>query len=226
VTSDSNLDATKTSALILLLAADFLLFYETAFGGSFANFISEGLTTFMPFLANIPQVIPYLLFGLFVALMLLIYAIRKIILFSVISFLLFLPAAISTPSINWSETNILNLPTFFLIVSGGIIMLSCLTVLNFTTKLSETRRELISRGANIAEVNAVISGGLSLMMKIVLGSAALTTTAILVYVFAQPLEIQIIQSTFTYLPFVLGVVAALTIALLIFYYFRRHDSSQ
>jgi hypothetical protein len=226
MSAESKLSTTKTLAMVLLFATDFLLFYQTAIGGTFAKGIANVLILLIPALKTVTQLIPYLLFGLFAVFMSIVYIATKknrALLFGLISFLLFLPAAASAQTINWTQnTGIFNLPFFFLTVTGGIVILSCLLFLNHATKLSETKRELLARGANNTEVDAVIESGLSFTLIAIVASVAITVAGVLFYVGAQPLGNQIATNTLSYLPFVVGVVAVATIAALMIMYFGKH----
>jgi hypothetical protein len=227
--STSKLDTAKTSTTLLLIVVDFLLFYLTAIGGAFAKIISQTLLFIIPFLATVTIVIPFLLFGLFSIFMAFIYMAAKnnrVIFFGLISFILFLPAAMSTPSINWLEkTNIPNLQAFIVTVITGFTVFSCLIILNGTTRLSKTLQELNKRGVQNAEVQTVIDAEISITTKIVAGSVALSAAAVGLYVAGQPLVSQIASSSFTYVPFILGIAAVVTASVLIYYFLIRRDSS-
>ena len=229
MTSNSSLSAAKTSATLLLVAVDFLLFYQTAIGGSFAKFISQMLLLILPFLADFRMVIPFLLFGLFSAFMALVYVAARdsrVSVFSLISFLLFLPAAISTPSVNWlGNTDLAHVQPFLFTVIGGFTILSCLIILSNATRLSKTGKELLKRGANISEIQSVTKASLSFAAKAVAGSIALSATAVVLYVLGQPLGSQIASSSVTYLPFIVGIAAVVTASVLIYYFLIRRDTS-
>jgi|WetSurMetagenome_2_1015567.scaffolds.fasta_scaffold187458_2 hypothetical protein len=223
--SSSTLNTVKTLALFALIAVDFLLFYQTTLGGSFATVISQVLIKIIPFLATVVGLIPPLLFGIFSIVMAVIYVAaknRRIKIFSIISFVLFLPAAISTPSINWLETNnFSNILGFFVTAVGGFIAFSCLIILNETTRLSKTKTELLSRGSDASEVQSVINASVSFVGKAVLGSVGLSAAAVLLYIVGQPLGSQIESSSITYLPFIIGMIAVVSFSAIIYYYLLR-----
>jgi hypothetical protein len=223
-------------ALIVLLAVDFLVFYQTALGGSFVQALSQAFVTGMQyivkdmaFLAIMNQVMPLLLFGLFTASICAVYFAAKqkgITFLSIISFLLFLPAALSAPSVNWSSVidsanNISNVLSFMFTVIGGVTILACLLILNYITKITETRRELLSRGGNKAEIDVAVGGSFSFAFRVTVASAVLSAIAVTLFVVAQPLESLLTASTSNFVPFVFGIGAAITIAALIYYYLRR-----
>jgi hypothetical protein len=228
--SNSTLSTVKTITLLTLIAVDFLLFYQTAFGGSFATAISQVLIQLMPFLNSTVGLIPLLLFGIFSIVMAVIYTVAKnsrVTIFSIVTFVLFLPAAISTPSINWLESNdFSNIFGFFVTAVGGFIAFSCLIFLNEATKLSKTKTELLARGANTSEVQSVINASISIVGKTVLGSVGLSAAAVLLYIVGQPLGNQIQSSSITYLPFIIGIVTVASFSVIIYYYFlRRKDQA-
>lgn len=227
--SDSILNTVKTLALFALIAVDFLLFYQTTLGGSFATVISQVLIIIIPFLATAAGLIPLLLFGIFSIVMAVIYTVAKnsrVTIFSIVTFVLFLPAAISTPSINWLETNnFQNIFGFFITAVGGFIAFSCLIILNEATKLSKTKTELISRGAEASEVQSVINASVSFVGKAVLGAVGLSAAAVLIYIVGQPLGSQIESSPITYLPFIIGIAAVASFSIIIYYYLLRRKEA-
>jgi hypothetical protein len=226
---DSTLNTVKTLALFALIAVDFLLFYQTTLGGSFASVISQVLIMIIPFLATAAELVPLLLFGIFSIVMAIIYAVVKnnrITIFSIVSFALFLPAAISTPSINWLESsNFANIFGFFVTAIGGFIAFSCLIILNEATKLSKTRSELLSRGAEASEVQSVINASVSFVGKAVIGAVGLSAAAVLIYIIGQPLGSQIESSPITYLPFLIGIIAVASFSAIIYYYLLRRKET-
>jgi hypothetical protein len=110
-------------------------------------------------------------------------------------------------------------------VIGGFTVFSCLIILSNATRLSKTRQELLKRGASFAEVQSITKAGLSFAGKVVAGSIALSAAALVLYVVGQPFGSQISSSSFTYLPFIFGIVAVVTASVLIYYFLIRQNNS-
>jgi hypothetical protein len=229
MTTDSMLKTSKAVVFIVLLAIDFVVFSQTALGGYYVNDLSHTIVVNLPFLAGINQVMPFLLFGLFTALVSLFFFMiekKRITFLSIISFLLFLPAALSAPSVNWSSanagaSNISNVFSFIITVMSGIVIVACLVILSYVMKLSATRIELLARGGNNAEVDTVIGGSFSFALGVTVASVVLSVVAVVLFVAGQPIGGLLAASTSTFVPFVLGIGAVVTIAVLMYYYLKR-----
>jgi hypothetical protein len=74
------------------------------------------------------------------------------------------------------------------------------------------------------EVQLVINNRISFVVRVVAGSVALSFVAVILYVVGQPLASQIASSSFTYLPFILGIAAVSIVSVLIYAFFDKARS--